>query len=186
MLDIVSTLEEISELLEQKNKDYGNAWQELATVTVAVRIMDKARRYANLVKQEERNFENLDDTLRDITGYALLGLLWLDDRVPVIGIGHFGLGIKEVSKETLRMQFGSVCAIGRGMYQDAGDNSDILMQYARDMLQVVDSAESTVLVVHKPSAEYYLARLAYLSISLILNTPPNDNPCVNDGTFEVF
>ena len=178
-------LEEIAELLLQKNADYGNAWQELATVTVSVRIMDKVRRYANLLKCEEQKFENLDDTLRDIVGYSLLGLLWLDDSVPTIGQGYFGMQVKEVSIETLTRQFAKILNI-HGEVTNVVNASSYLMQYTRNMLQLSDTEQSTVMVVHKPSAEFYLARLAYICLSLLLNTPPNDNPCVNDGTFEAI
>ena len=48
-----------------------------------VHIWDKARRFRSLVekqmKGEKANFESLEDTLRDIIGYAVIGIHILEN-----------------------------------------------------------------------------------------------------------
>lgn len=60
-----------------KNEDYGNAWQRHGIAGVLVRVSDKALRLENLADGREAIVidETWADTLRDIAGYALLGLL---------------------------------------------------------------------------------------------------------------
>ena len=63
-------------LLLEKNADYGDAWQKHGVAGVLVRISDKSLRLKNLVGQEALVVdEKVEDTLMDIAGYALLGLL---------------------------------------------------------------------------------------------------------------
>ena len=63
-------------LVLEKNADYGDAWQKHGLAGVLVRISDKALRLQNLEGKEALVVdEKVDDTLMDIAGYALLGLL---------------------------------------------------------------------------------------------------------------
>lgn len=79
--EIREILEEVTQLLLLKNEDYGNASFELGLNGNMVHIYDKANRYRTLIekmhKGESPNFESIDDTLRDIIGYAVIGLLML-------------------------------------------------------------------------------------------------------------
>lgn len=73
--------EEIIQLLLRKNTDYGNAWEKHGVAGVLVRISDKALRLKNLEGKEALVVdEGIRDTLRDIAGYALLGLLKKDSE----------------------------------------------------------------------------------------------------------
>ena len=68
--------QDVAMLVLEKNADYGDAWQKHGLAGVLVRISDKALRLQNLEGQEALIVdENIDDTLMDIAGYALLGLL---------------------------------------------------------------------------------------------------------------
>ena len=68
----------IKEVLEHKNKDYGNsALKNGGLVGNYVRMSDKISRIENLQKKENPNFESLQDTWLDLAGYAILGLVIL-------------------------------------------------------------------------------------------------------------
>lgn len=68
-------LEGMTDLLVRKNKDYKGASFDLGLNGNMVHLWDKVRRYRNMVENvQEPNFESIDDTLRDIIGYAIIGL----------------------------------------------------------------------------------------------------------------
>ena len=73
--------EEIVELVDNKNKAYGDAWQRYGIFTPLIRINDKILRLKTLSLHQEYGAlvpdENIQDTLKDIVGYALLALLWI-------------------------------------------------------------------------------------------------------------
>ena len=70
---------EIADLLIKKRKDYGDSfdkiWDEMGMISVIVRLRDKIARLQNLYNNEDDpNYESIEDTFRDIAGYALLSL----------------------------------------------------------------------------------------------------------------
>lgn len=75
--------EEICRLLVRKNADYGTAWEDRGLQGVVIRMHDKVARLNNLVsagKEASVPEEPVRDTLRDLAGYAILGLLWLEHK----------------------------------------------------------------------------------------------------------
>jgi hypothetical protein len=76
---------EITDLLLKKNQDYGSASFDLGLNGNMVHIWDKAKRYRTLVektlceKEGVPNFESIRDTLMDIIGYAIIGIVILDN-----------------------------------------------------------------------------------------------------------
>ena len=70
----------IAELLEKKNKDYGNSFdktiEEYGMTAYFLRIEDKLSRLKNLSKNGEKPLinESIEDTLKDIAGYSILML----------------------------------------------------------------------------------------------------------------
>lgn len=73
--------EDIIGLLLMKNADYGDAWQKHGIAGVLVRLSDKSLRLQNLDGKEALVVEeSVQDTLRDIAGYAILGLLRVDGQ----------------------------------------------------------------------------------------------------------
>lgn len=74
---------EVRNILLKKNADYGGASFDLGINGNMVHIWDKARRFRSLVekqtKGEKANFESLEDTLRDIIGYAVIGIHILEN-----------------------------------------------------------------------------------------------------------
>ena len=75
---IEEILSAVTEILVKKNLDYGGASFDLGTNGNMVHIWEKARRYRSLVEKQMKgvqpNFESLEDTLKDIVGYAVIGL----------------------------------------------------------------------------------------------------------------
>ena len=72
----------VTEILLKKNQDYGGASFDLGLNGNMVHLWDKVKRYRSLVEKEqsEPHFESLNDTLKDIIGYAIIGLHILDDE----------------------------------------------------------------------------------------------------------
>jgi len=68
----------VKELLLRKNHDYGDAWQKHGLAGVFVRLSDKALRLEYLSGGHSAlvTTEKTQDTLVDIVGYGLLGLLY--------------------------------------------------------------------------------------------------------------
>ena len=71
---------ELSELLRKKNSDYGNSFEdsynEYGLTMIIIRLEDKLNRLKYLSKNEASVVdEAVDDTLRDIAGYGLLGYI---------------------------------------------------------------------------------------------------------------
>lgn len=68
----------MSELLVKKNQDYKGASFDLGLNGNMVHLWDKVSRYRNMVENkmrgEQPNFEGIEDTLKDIIGYAVIGL----------------------------------------------------------------------------------------------------------------
>lgn len=74
--------DEIIQTLIKKNTDYGSASFDLGLCGNMVHLWDKVKRYRALVENFNRqpNFESIQDTLKDIIGYALIGLLIINDK----------------------------------------------------------------------------------------------------------
>lgn len=72
-------LGDMADLLERKNADYGGASMDMGMTGIVVHLHDKERRLVSLTDREARgeapNFEGINDTLRDMIGYATIGLI---------------------------------------------------------------------------------------------------------------
>ena len=76
---------ELTDIFERKNKDYGNSFEESlekhGIIAAVVRMEDKMLRLTNLSKNESEqlvNDESLIDTLKDLSNYALMTAVWLE------------------------------------------------------------------------------------------------------------
>jgi hypothetical protein len=78
---IKTITDEVTALLLNKNQDYGGASFDLGLNGNMVHLWDKVKRYRNLIENSEKtvNFESLNDTLKDIIGYAIIGLHILNE-----------------------------------------------------------------------------------------------------------
>ncbi len=67
---------EVAELVEKKNRDYGNSFDktldEYGDTAYFLRIEDKISRLKSLSKKDAEVDESIEDTLKDIAGYTLL------------------------------------------------------------------------------------------------------------------
>ncbi|KAB7198371.1 nucleotide modification associated domain-containing protein [Clostridium beijerinckii] len=77
---------EIAELLEKKNKDYGNSFdktvEEYGATAYLLRIEDKISRLKSITKNKEIlvTDESMEDTIKDIAGYSILMLNYLQAK----------------------------------------------------------------------------------------------------------
>lgn len=69
--------DDIIQMLLKKNEEYGSASFELGLNGNMVHLWDKVRRYRTLIERKDYYpfFETIEDTLKDIIGYAIIGLL---------------------------------------------------------------------------------------------------------------
>lgn len=81
------TFEEMSSILKEKNRMYGGASMDLGMVGNYVHLYDKVSRLRTLVNimfsevdRDLVSFEGIEDTLRDIIGYATIGLAILNEQ----------------------------------------------------------------------------------------------------------
>jgi len=74
---IKNITDEISQMLLKKNEEYGSASFDLGLNGNMVHLWDKVRRYRTLIEKKDYTpiFETIDDTLKDIIGYAIIGLM---------------------------------------------------------------------------------------------------------------
>lgn len=76
----------LQELLQQKNKMYGNSFfktlDEYGKVLICVRLEDKLNRLKQIIFNGEKNKtdESLIDTLRDLAGYAILSEIYFKEE----------------------------------------------------------------------------------------------------------
>lgn len=80
---IEKAAKEVAEIVIAKNKDYGNSFEELVRkyghIALLIRFHDKLNRLENLLLKKEQHVmdESIEDTVKDICGYALLSLALL-------------------------------------------------------------------------------------------------------------
>jgi hypothetical protein len=66
----------IASLLARKNANYGNSVFEFGLTGIVIRLSDKINRLKTLIKGEpDKVCESVEDTLQDVAGYAILGLV---------------------------------------------------------------------------------------------------------------
>ena len=78
---------ELSSLLKEKNRKYGNSFyktvDEFGNACIVIRLFDKINRIKTLLLGgEEDNMvgESVEDTLVDLAGYAILSKIYLNDK----------------------------------------------------------------------------------------------------------
>ena len=73
--------DDVTAILLKKNQDYGGASFDLGLNGNMVHLWDKVSRFRSLLSKDSKNpnFESLEDTLKDIIGYAIIGLHILND-----------------------------------------------------------------------------------------------------------
>ena len=79
MNEVAAILDDIQSILEKKNQDYGDSFHDTFTefgiISSVIRLNDKMKRLKTLVKNSSKpNYESIEDTLKDLIGYAVLTL----------------------------------------------------------------------------------------------------------------
>ena len=78
--------DELKELHERKNKDYGNSFsktfEDLGIISSVTRMSDKMNRLTNLVTKGNQQVkdESIEDTLKDLASYAIMTIVELRDK----------------------------------------------------------------------------------------------------------
>lgn len=78
--------DELLSIFEKKNADYGNSFEESlekhGIIAAIVRMEDKMGRLNSLTKkgaEQKVSNESLVDTLKDLSNYALMTAVWLEE-----------------------------------------------------------------------------------------------------------
>ena len=79
---------ELQDIFVKKNTDYGNSFEESlekhGLIAAIVRMEDKMSRLSALSKQEALVLdESIIDTLKDLSNYALMSAVWLEQKEKV-------------------------------------------------------------------------------------------------------
>lgn len=81
--------DELFAIFEKKNADYGNSFEESlekhGIIAAIVRMEDKMGRLNSLTKkgsEQKVSDESLVDTLKDLSNYALMTAVWLEEKEP--------------------------------------------------------------------------------------------------------
>lgn len=75
--------QEVVNLLKEKQKSYNNSYKEtrdeFGSVVFLIRLTDKLNRLKSIVKNKQEFFgESYEDTIKDIIGYCLLELSYME------------------------------------------------------------------------------------------------------------
>lgn len=84
-IKIETILNKKKDLYYKKNADYGNSFEELmdeyGLIALIIRLTDKLNRIKSLQKNEQQVMdESIKDTLMDLSNYADMGLLWMENQ----------------------------------------------------------------------------------------------------------
>ena len=75
---------EVKDLLIRKNHDYGNSfskqYEKYGLLSGIIRMDDKMSRIENLMKRDAKVDESIEDSIRDLAGYAILTLVEMRKR----------------------------------------------------------------------------------------------------------
>lgn len=82
---VETILNEIRNIIVKKNKDYGSSFKttvdKYGRTVYAIRLNDKINRFEQLLKTSgEVKDESIEDTLKDLIGYATLILIDMEER----------------------------------------------------------------------------------------------------------
>lgn len=78
--------DEILELYEKKNSDYGNSFykqlDEDGLLVSKIRLQDKLSRFSSIIKKDTIKVEDekLRDTLIDLATYSIMTVAWMDNK----------------------------------------------------------------------------------------------------------
>lgn len=86
MLKFEDIQKELTELYKNKNKDYGNSFEqslnEYGLLPTIIRLKEKIIRADNIYANNKSAVaeESIEDTLKDIANYCIITLTWLKNK----------------------------------------------------------------------------------------------------------
>lgn len=85
MITFSDITKDMTELYERKNKDYGNSFDktlnEFGIVAGLIRLNDKMNRIKSIYNKDVSvKDESLEDTLIDLANYAVMTLMWINNK----------------------------------------------------------------------------------------------------------
>lgn len=85
MITFSDITKDMIELYERKNKDYGNSFDktlnEFGIVAGLIRLNDKMNRVKSIYNKDVSvKDESLEDTLIDLANYAVMTLMWINNK----------------------------------------------------------------------------------------------------------
>ena len=85
MITFSDITKDMTELYERKNKDYGNSFDktlnEFGIVAGLIRLNDKMNRVNSIYNKDiSVKDESLEDTLIDLANYAVMTLMWINNK----------------------------------------------------------------------------------------------------------
>lgn len=85
MITFSDITKDMTELYERKNKDYGNSFDktlnEFGIVAGLIRLNDKMNRIKSIYNKDiSVKDESLEDTLIDLANYAVMTLMWINNK----------------------------------------------------------------------------------------------------------
>lgn len=85
MITFSDVTKDMVELYERKNKDYGNSFDktlnEFGIVAGLIRLNDKMNRVKSIYNKDVSvKDESLEDTLIDLANYAVMTLMWINNK----------------------------------------------------------------------------------------------------------
>lgn len=81
--ECVKILTNVLDIIDKKNKDYNYAFDEMVNkygLSYAISKIEEKTKRASALLTKEPNFESMEDTLKDLIGYATLTLRYLYNK----------------------------------------------------------------------------------------------------------
>lgn len=99
--------DELLKTFVNKNADYGNSFEssleEYGLIAALIRMEDKMGRLRTLIKSEANvKDESISDTLRDLSNYALMASVWLENKPITQEISEAINRIKELTFDPIK------------------------------------------------------------------------------------
>lgn len=74
--ELKKVLEEIEELLKMKNRNYGDKnIEKIGKSGILIRLEEKLERLKYMIQNNIEDKETVEDTWKDIIGYAVIGIM---------------------------------------------------------------------------------------------------------------
>ena len=99
--------DELLQTFVDKNADYGNSFEssleEYGLIAALIRMEDKMGRLRTLIKSEAKvKDESISDTLRDLSNYALMASVWVDNKPITQEVSEAINRIKELTFDPIK------------------------------------------------------------------------------------